>query len=150
MHDIVAVEIFYFIIVLLVQIQIALDFDEYIVAPFFTMLTKVFPQAEMFLENLKQNREEWKKLQSETPIASIKFPKSKRVSFSSGTLLIPDFWLDDDRRHSADCSKVFLDYKKRPTSYVIKRKREGCSPDKMNILNNLLKSTLVNEEFEIS
>lgn len=133
------------------QPQIALDFDEFIVRPFFEILARFLPQCSIFLDNLEANRFRWFEIKKQKPhrrqdsTSDDSLYASRRVSFSAGTVDIPEFYCDELRRYSGDFNRPTKPRRSlsRPGSQTrYNRKREGCPPDKMNVLNSLLKHSL--------
>ncbi|KAI9295915.1 HD-domain/PDEase-like protein [Neoconidiobolus thromboides FSU 785] len=133
------------------QPQIALDFDEFIVRPFFEILARLLPPCVVFLDNLEANRFRWSEVKKQRPhrrqdTASDNSPySSRRVSFSAGTVEIPEFYCEELRRYSGDFIRTSKPRRSlsRPGSQTrYKQKREGCPPDKMNVLNSILQHSL--------
>lgn len=108
------------------QAQIALDFDEYIVRPFFEALASFFPDASVFLHHLFSNRKRWTVLNRKIcTIPDSLFP-IRRVSFSAGTVIIPESFLEDTKSPSNSLPRG-VRHRRRPNSL----RRDGCPADKV-------------------
>ncbi|KAI0242343.1 hypothetical protein L0F63_002366 [Massospora cicadina] len=92
------------------QPQIALDFEELIVKPYFDMLAEFIPSCCIFLKTLDDNRKKWIELKRFFPEASCELTdnlsKEKRMSFASGTVLIPTQFQTELNILSSDLTKT--------------------------------------------
>jgi hypothetical protein len=136
------------------QHQIALDFDEYLVQPFFFALSQILPKCYELVVNLQSNRMSWIQIKTSTYSTESSSPHTRhsvdpqfarRVSFSPGTVDIPLSFNDDVRRHSSDGSRFAYRLTRKTRTWARQnsgRKRDNCSPERMNVFNSLLKHTL--------
>ncbi|KAJ9059977.1 hypothetical protein DSO57_1035866 [Entomophthora muscae] len=128
------------------QPQIALDFEELIVRPYFEFLADFIPTCCVFLENLSENRKEWLELMSLVPSAARRdsvdgaLTKAKRVSFASGTVLVPARFREDARHFSSDFSNGFGRRTFSRTASLLRNsdKRKGFLPGQVKGFGKLL------------
>ncbi|KAI0244339.1 hypothetical protein L0F63_004430 [Massospora cicadina] len=107
------------------QPQIALDFDEYIVKPFFEVLADFFPDSAIFLHHLLANRRRWSLLNRKAPTLDAVGPV-RRVSFSAGTVIIPELFRDEPR---SSIKTVPRGKRRQPPATL---RQEACPPDKVS------------------
>ncbi|KAJ9063919.1 hypothetical protein DSO57_1035896 [Entomophthora muscae] len=109
------------------QAQIALDFDAYIITPFFEALASLFPDSKVFLQHLHSNRKRWTVLNRKLSALPSPLLPIRRVSFSAGTVIIPESFREDTKSSPNNSLPRGARHRRRPNSL----RRDGCPTDKV-------------------